>query len=57
MGEQASIDDQLYNTIYDTMLQRLMDKIPSVRVQAIHALSRLQDPRNKDCPVIKGDIE
>ncbi|RXG72423.1 Condensin complex subunit 3 [Armadillidium vulgare] len=53
MGEQASIDDSLYSKIYDTMLQRLMDKIPAVRVQAILALSRLQDPRNKECPVIK----
>ncbi|KAB7498381.1 Condensin complex subunit 3 [Armadillidium nasatum] len=54
MGEQASIDDSLYSKIYDTMLQRLMDKIPAVRVQAILALSRLQDPRNKECPVIKA---
>ena len=54
MGESASLDDDLFSTIYDTMLQRLMDKRPAVRVQAILALNRLQDPRNKDCPVIKG---
>ena len=54
MGEQASIDDELYSIIYDTMLQRLLDKIPCVRLQAILALARLQDPRNKECPVIKG---
>lgn len=54
MGEEAVIDDELYSNIYDTMLHRLQDKIPSVRVQAVLALARLQDPRNKECPVIKG---
>ncbi|KAF2353585.1 Nuclear condensin complex subunit 3 C-terminal domain [Trinorchestia longiramus] len=54
MSKSASLDDDLFNTIYDTMLERLMDKKPAVRVQAIHALYRLQDPSNKDCPVIKA---
>nr|XP_027211990.1 LOW QUALITY PROTEIN: condensin complex subunit 3-like [Penaeus vannamei] len=54
MGEEAVIDDELYSNIYDTMLHRLQDKIPSVRVQAVLALARLQDPRNKECPVIKA---
>lgn len=54
MGEEAVIDDDLYNNIYDTMLHRLQDKVPIVRVQAVLALARLQDPRNKECPVIKG---
>lgn len=54
MGEEAVIDDELYSNIYDTMLHRLQDKVPSVRVQAVLALARLQDPRNKECPVIKG---
>ncbi|XP_063609202.1 condensin complex subunit 3-like [Penaeus indicus] len=54
MGEEAVIDDELYSNIYDTMLHRLQDKVPSVRVQAVLALARLQDPRNKECPVIKA---
>ncbi|KAG7157088.1 Condensin complex subunit 3-like, partial [Homarus americanus] len=54
MGEEAVIDDDLYNNIYDTMLHRLQDKVPLVRVQAVLALARLQDPRNKECPVIKA---
>ncbi|XP_066944785.1 condensin complex subunit 3 [Macrobrachium rosenbergii] len=54
MGEEAVIDDELYSSIYDTMLQRLQDKVASVRVQAVLALARLQDPRNKACPVIKA---
>ncbi|XP_068227080.1 condensin complex subunit 3 [Palaemon carinicauda] len=54
MGEEAVIDDELFSSIYDTMLQRLQDKVASVRVQAVLALARLQDPRNKDCPVLKA---
>ncbi|XP_076046036.1 chromosome associated protein G isoform X2 [Oratosquilla oratoria] len=54
MGEEGTIDDDLYNDIYDTMLHRLQDKVPAVRVQAVLALARLQDPRNRECPVIKA---
>jgi hypothetical protein len=35
------------------MLERIQDRIASVRVQAVVALQRLQDPSNKECPVIK----
>merc|ERR1719376_1823262 len=52
MGERATLDDELFSSIYDTMLQRLSDKKPGVRAQAILALTRLQEPQNKDCPVI-----
>ena len=34
------------------MLVRLKDKFPLVRIQAIYALRRLQDPSNNDDPVI-----
>lgn len=54
LGENALIDDDLYDRIYDCMLQRLRDKIPIVRVQAVLALARLQDPLDKDCPIIMG---
>ncbi|KAK4302655.1 hypothetical protein Pmani_025270 [Petrolisthes manimaculis] len=54
MGEEAVIEDELYNNIYDTMLHRLQDKVPAVRVQAVMAVARLQDPRNKECPVIRA---
>lgn len=56
MGEEAVIEDELYNSIYDTMLYRLQDKVPAVRVQAVMAVARLQDPRNKECPVIRGNF-
>ena len=54
MGEDADIDDDLYNGIYDSMLIRLRDTIPVVRVQAVMALARLQNPEEADCPVIAG---
>ena len=56
LNEDAQIDDDLYDRIYECMLQRLRDKFPSVRVQAVFALSRLQDPRDNDCPIIKGKV-
>ena len=34
------------------MLVRLKDKFPLVRIQAVYALRRLQDPSNNDDPVI-----
>ena len=49
-----SVNGALNNLIlYFLMLDRIQDRIASVRVQAIIALQRLQDPTNKECPVIK----
>ena len=56
MGEDADIDDDLYNGIYDGMLIRLRDTIPVVRVQAVLALARLQNPEDASCPVIAGNL-
>ena len=53
LSETASINAELFEKIYDTMLERIQDRIASVRVQAVVALQRLQDPTNKECPVIK----
>ncbi|XP_071476753.1 condensin complex subunit 3-like [Diadema antillarum] len=54
LGEEAQIDDDLYDRIYRCMLTRVQDKFPAVRVQAVLALARLQDPSDPDCPVIKA---
>ena len=54
MGDDAQIDDELYDRIYECMLQRLRDKFPIVRVHAVLALGRLQDPTDHDCPIING---
>lgn len=54
MPENAQIDDDLFDQINNAMLIRLKDKIPNVRIQAVLALSRLQDPKDDDCPVANG---
>ena len=54
MGEEACIDDDLYNKIYDGMLERLKDKVAEIRSQAVTALQRLQDPKDENCPIIKA---
>ena len=50
MGEEACIDDDLYNKIYDGMMERLKDKVAEIRSQAVTALQRLQDPRTRSAP-------
>ncbi|KAL5022801.1 hypothetical protein ScPMuIL_001956 [Solemya velum] len=54
LGENAQIDDDLYDRIYECMLERLSDKIPIVRLHAVLAIARLQDPTDENCPVIKS---
>lgn len=56
MPENAQIDDDLFDKINEAMLLRLKDKIPNVRIQAVLALSRLQDPKNDDCPVVDAYV-
>lgn len=57
MGVNAYIDDKLSDKITTNMMERLQDRSPKVRAQAILALSRLQEPRNMDCVVIKLFID
>ena len=54
MGEEACIDDDLYNKIYDGMLERLKDRVAEIRSQAVTALQRLRDPKDEECPIIKA---
>lgn len=54
MPENAQIDDDLFDKINEAMLVRLKDKIPNVRIQAVLALSRLQDPKDDECPVVNA---
>ncbi|KAL6264149.1 hypothetical protein P5V15_004228 [Pogonomyrmex californicus] len=53
MGDNAFIDDKLCDRITVNMMDRLLDKSPKVRAQAVYALYRLQDPSDEQCPVIK----
>ncbi|XP_005148525.2 condensin complex subunit 3 [Melopsittacus undulatus] len=52
MPENAQIDDELFDKINEAMLVRLKDKFSNVRIQAVLALSRLQDPKDENCPVV-----
>ncbi|XP_069833553.1 condensin complex subunit 3 [Dendropsophus ebraccatus] len=51
LPENALIDDDLFDKIHDAMLIRITDRVPNVRIQAVLALARLQDPSDVDCPV------
>ena len=52
MDDDAVIDDDLADRIFESMLTRLHDKFPAVRVQAVAAISRLQDPTDPECAVL-----
>ncbi|WAR22450.1 CND3-like protein [Mya arenaria] len=54
LGEDAQIDDELYDRLYECMLDRLKDKCPVVRYHAVLAMARLQDPTDENCPVIRA---
>uniref|UniRef100_A0A8C9SVB4 Non-SMC condensin I complex, subunit G n=1 Tax=Scleropages formosus TaxID=113540 RepID=A0A8C9SVB4_SCLFO len=56
MAENAQIDDDLFDLIHETMLIRVTDKFPNVRIQAALAMARLQEPQNEECPTIKAYI-
>ncbi|CAL1528460.1 unnamed protein product [Lymnaea stagnalis] len=56
LGEGAQIDDELYDRIYKCMGERLRDKSSQVRVHAVLALTRLQDPTDESCAIIKAFI-
>lgn len=53
MGEDASIDDSLWDKLTTSMTERLLDRSAKVRAQAVYALYRLQDPNDPDCAVLK----
>ncbi|XP_015116140.1 condensin complex subunit 3 [Diachasma alloeum] len=53
MSEDAYLSDQTCDDIREAMTERLLDKSPKVRVMAIYAIHRMQDPNNHDCPIIK----
>lgn len=54
MAENAQIDDDLFDHIHQAMLVRVTDKFPNVRIQAALAMTRLQQPKDPDCPTING---
>lgn len=57
LSDSAAINSDLFDRIYETMLERVQDRIASVRIQAVIALQRLQNPASDDCPVMKVNHE
>lgn len=53
MNTDSSIDDELFENLTESLLVCLKDKVSTIRVEAVFALFRLQDPANKECPVTK----
>ncbi|XP_060773114.1 condensin complex subunit 3 isoform X2 [Neoarius graeffei] len=54
LSENAQIDDELCEQIHKAMLIRVTDKYPNVRIQAVLAMARLQDPESPDCPTVNA---
>ena len=52
LSAKAELDDTIIESITLTMLQLMKDVSPLVRVQAVNALQRLQDPDNQEDPVV-----
>lgn len=53
-GDEVAIDNELFDRIHERMFERLKDKVPAVRVQAVLAVMRLQNPQDKSCSIIAG---
>ena len=52
LDEEAEVDGDVCDGVLSRMLTRVTDKVPVVRVQAINALARLQDPTDAGCEII-----
>lgn len=53
MSSEANIDDEIFEDIMAYMGARIKDSSPTVRVQAVYALQRLQLPDNPDDAVVR----
>ncbi|TPP65756.1 Condensin complex subunit 3 [Fasciola gigantica] len=54
IGDNGMMPDELYSSLQSVLLRRVQDTKSIVRVQAIHALSRMQDPTDADCPAVEA---
>lgn len=52
-GCDAALENDICDKVQEYMTSRLQDNVVAVRVQAVKALERIQNPSNPDCPVIK----
>uniref|UniRef100_A0A1A9Z578 Nuclear condensin complex subunit 3 C-terminal domain-containing protein n=1 Tax=Glossina pallidipes TaxID=7398 RepID=A0A1A9Z578_GLOPL len=53
LGQEATLDDPICDSIMEYMIGRCVDVSPNVRVQAILAMQRLQVPDNPDDAVLR----
>jgi hypothetical protein len=51
--EESEIDNTLWDALSDTLLPRLRDKCPNVRMWSLKALKDLQDPSNAEDPILQ----
>ncbi|XP_050073098.1 condensin complex subunit 3 [Anopheles maculipalpis] len=56
LGTDAALDDSICDKILRYMLERIRDMSQHVRVQAVLALQRLQDPNSPEDPVVRAYI-
>lgn len=56
LGDEDCIDEGLSDEIYKCMMIRIKDVYPRIRIQAVLALYRLQEPTDEDCPVINAYV-
>uniref|UniRef100_A0A182NH86 Nuclear condensin complex subunit 3 C-terminal domain-containing protein n=1 Tax=Anopheles dirus TaxID=7168 RepID=A0A182NH86_9DIPT len=56
LGTDAALDDAICDKILRYMMERIRDTSQHVRVQAVLALQRLQDPNSMDDPVVRAYI-
>uniref|UniRef100_A0A4Y0BE79 Nuclear condensin complex subunit 3 C-terminal domain-containing protein n=1 Tax=Anopheles funestus TaxID=62324 RepID=A0A4Y0BE79_ANOFN len=56
LGADAALDDTICDKILRYMLERIRDASQHVRVQAVLALQRLQDPSSPEDPVVRAYV-
>uniref|UniRef100_A0A8W7P6J8 Nuclear condensin complex subunit 3 C-terminal domain-containing protein n=1 Tax=Anopheles coluzzii TaxID=1518534 RepID=A0A8W7P6J8_ANOCL len=56
LGSDAALDDTVCDKILRYMLERIRDVSQHVRVQAVLALQRLQDPNSPEDPVVRAYV-
>uniref|UniRef100_A0A182M4E0 Nuclear condensin complex subunit 3 C-terminal domain-containing protein n=1 Tax=Anopheles culicifacies TaxID=139723 RepID=A0A182M4E0_9DIPT len=56
LGTDAALDDTICDKILRYMLERIRDASQDVRVQAVLALQRLQDPGSPEDPVVRAYV-
>jgi condensin complex subunit 3 len=56
VGEDADIPSELWDSLEEKMMERLRDRVPIVRMYAVEALARLQDPENQDDQIVSAFV-